>query len=109
MKTTYKLPAQLRNKMRIAYISEYNAKSKSRWIREAIKSFLEEDQSLSNVGVGEDLEVNDCLDTVDLGLEMPTAIEGAISILRRQDPLMEGVMGSIIRASIKWRLGKSGT
>jgi len=106
MKTTYKLPSQLREQLRAAYIAEYNAKSKSRWIREAIVALLEEDQSLSSVGVGDDLEVNDCLDTVELGSTVPGSIEAAISVLRRQDPLMEGVMASIIRAAIKWRLNK---
>jgi len=109
MKTTYKLPVRLRDQLRIAYTAEYNAKSKSRWIREAIVLLLEEDQSLSSVGIGDDLEANTHLDTVELGDDVPKAIEAAIAILRRQDPLMEGVMASIVRAAIKWRLGKSGT
>jgi len=109
MKTTYKLPTKLREQLRTAYMAEYNAKSKSRWIREAIAFLLEEDQSLSSVGVGDDLEANDCLDTVELGDDIPESIEVAIAVLRRQDPLMEGVMASIIRAAIKWRLARNGT
>jgi Arc/MetJ-type ribon-helix-helix transcriptional regulator len=104
MKTTYRLPAALRVEMLAAVKEKYNVKSKSRWIREAINMLLDEDAALKDVGAGEELEKNDLLDTVDLGQELPGRIDIAIATLRRQDPLMEGVMASIIRASIRRRL-----
>jgi len=106
MKTTYRLPSELRQQMRSIVAKEYNAKSKSRWIREAIDTLLVEDTSLLSVGVGDDLEVNEVLDTVDLGLLIPDRIDKAIATLRRQDPLLEGIMASIIRAAIRRRLAK---
>lgn len=106
MKTTYRLPGRLKTELLKAVKEEYNVKSKSRWIRESIVMLLESDASLSAVGVGEDLDTNDTLDTIDLGPELPAMLEGAITTLRRQDPLMEGVMASIIRAAIKGRLAK---
>ena len=104
MKTTYRLPSELRDELRVAAKEKYNAKSKSRWIRESIDMLLLEDTSLKDVGVGEDLTKNDALDTVDLGDTLPDRLDEAVTTLRRQDPLMEGVLASIIRASIKRRL-----
>lgn len=106
MKTTYRLPKVLRKKMLSVVAKEYNVKSKSKWIREAVETLLVEDVSLMSVGVGDELEVNDTLDTVDLGGLIPEKIDKAIAILRRQDPLLEGIMASIIRAAIRRRIIK---
>lgn len=82
----------------------YGAKGKSRWIREALEELLAEDRALQSVGVGEELAKKDSADVVDLGPELPARIQGAIEILRRQDPLMEGVQSAIIRAAIRRKL-----
>ena len=50
MKTTYRLPSELRDELRVAAKEKYNAKSKSRWIRESIDMLLLEDTSLKDVG-----------------------------------------------------------
>ncbi len=104
MKTTFRLPRELRAAMRNAARKAYGPKGKSRWVREALEQLFKEDPALGSVGAAEDLAQNDALDMVDLGNRLPSYIENAIMHLRRQDPLMEGVQSLIIRAAIRHRL-----
>jgi hypothetical protein len=82
----------------------YGLKGKSRWVREAVVELLDSEPVLESVGAGEDLMQHNVLDVVDLGDELPRRIERAMVLLRRQDPLMEGVQSAIIRAAIRRRL-----
>ena len=104
MKTTYRLPSGLRDKMRDKARQLYGAKGKSRWVREAVIELLNSEPVLQSVGAGEDLVQNNVIDVVDLGDELPQRMERAMVLLRRQDPLMEGVQSAIIRAAIRRRL-----
>jgi hypothetical protein len=103
-KTTYRLPSTLRDSMRLAAKERYGIKGKSRWVREAIDELLQEDPALRSVGLAEDLMHHDALDVVNLGDELRERIEAAMTVLRRQDPLMKGVQSVIIRAAIRRRL-----
>jgi len=103
-KTTYRLPSDLRDTMRVEARKQYGAKGKSRWVREAIDELLKADPGLRSVGVAEDLMHHDALDVVSLGDDLRERIEAAMTILRRQDPLMKGVQSVLIRAAIRRRL-----
>jgi Arc/MetJ-type ribon-helix-helix transcriptional regulator len=104
-KTTYRLPATLRQQMREAVVRDgYGLRGKSRWIREAIELLFKKDRALINVGLGDDLEENSATDLVVLTPIIENKIEETILKLRTQDPLMEGVQSSIIRAAIRLRL-----
>jgi predicted DNA-binding protein len=67
MKTTFRLPCELRAAMRNAARKAYGPKGKSRWVREALEQLFKEDPALGSVGAAEDLAQNDALDMVDLG------------------------------------------
>ena len=88
-----------------AAIAECGKKGKSRWIHIAIEELFESDPILQSVGQGEDLNVNDATDVINITPELRDRIETAILKLRRQDPLMEGVQSAIIRAAIRQKLG----
>jgi hypothetical protein len=103
-KTTYRLPSALRNAMRSAALNQYGPKGKSRWVREAIQELLKADPALRSVGVSDDLMQHDALEVVSLADDLKERIEGAMTTLRRQDPLMKGVQSVIIRSAIRRKL-----
>ncbi len=106
VKTTYRLPSELRVKMLNAVAESYGKKKKSLWINEAIKDLISNDVGLSSVGLGEHYDVQDRVDVLLLDENTFHALETAMIIVRRQDPLYEGVQSSIIRAAIRKRLDK---
>ncbi len=104
-KTTFKLPRSLRDEMREVAKAEQGPRGKSRWVREAVLSLLETDPGLSTVGLGEDLREarGMVVDQIDI-TGITNDLESAITLLRRQDPMMEGVQSAILRAAIRHRL-----
>lgn len=103
-KTTYRLPSILRQEMLENVEKIYGKKGKSRWIGEAIALLVAQDVALSSVGLGEDHENQDAVDVVQLGSESYRLLELAMTKIRRQDPLFEGVQSAVIRAAIRIRL-----
>jgi hypothetical protein len=83
---------------------EYGKKGKSRWIKEAIAHLLANDAGLSSVGLGEDYETFDTSDVVIVDSATIDNLQTAITTIRRQDPLFEGVQSAVIRAAIRMRL-----
>lgn len=82
----------------------YGGKGKSHWVREALIQLFEQDPDLMNVGVGDDLEVNDAEDAFFLSKENEWAIDAAVELIRSQYPRAEGVQSAIIRAAVRYRL-----
>ncbi len=82
----------------------YGGKGKSRWVREALTQLFEHDPDLMNVGVGDDLEVNDAEDAFFLSMENELAIDAAVEVIRSQYPRAEGIQSAIIRAAVRYRL-----
>lgn len=82
----------------------YGKKGKSRWIKEAIAMLVAEDVGLSTVGLGEDFETHDQSDVVLLDEEAFDHLLAAMTTVRRQDPLYEGVQSAVIRAAIRLRI-----
>ena len=103
-KTTYRLPAGLRASMLASVAREYGKKGKSRWIKEAIAELVARDAGLSSVGLGEDYETHDTSDVLVMDGAALEQLQGAMTLIRRQDPLFEGVQSAVIRAAIRRRL-----
>ncbi len=103
-KTTYRLPSDLRESMLESVAKQYGKKGKSRWIQEAIDELLAKDAGLASVGLGEDYETYDKSDVLVLDKTTLEKLQIAMTAIRRQDPLFEGVQSAVIRAAIKMRL-----
>jgi hypothetical protein len=84
----------------------YNAKQKSRWIREALSAYLEEDrkQGFARIGLADKIDQNTALDVVLLDDILQSRIDEAVMIIRRQTPMMEGIRSAVIRAAIRRRI-----
>ncbi len=106
IKTTYRLPNILRLKMLHAVENSYGKKKKSKWINEAINDLINNDIGLSSVGLGEYYETQDKTDVILIDEKTFENLEAAMTIVRRHDPLYEGVQSSIIRAAIRRRLDR---
>jgi hypothetical protein len=107
IKTTYRLPSDLKIKMLQAVEKSYGKKKKSQWINEAITNLVKYDIGLASVGLGEHYESQDKSDVLLLDEKTFQALEAAMTIVRRQDPLYGGVQSSIIRAAIRNRLDQN--
>ena len=103
-KTTYRLPSELRESMLKSVAREYGKKGKSRWIKEAIADLIVKDAGLSSVGLGEDYENYDASDVVVMDSATFENLQTAMTTIRRQDPLFQGVQSAVIRAAIRLRL-----
>lgn len=107
--TTFKTSRVLRDRLnQHLRKSGYGLKRKSAWICEAIAQMLEHDKGLSAFGLGADLITIDTQDKVNLSVEGRQALDAAITKIRQQSPLREGVQSEIIRSAIRWRLGEEG-
>ena len=99
------MPLNLKTTLRQVVADDgYGGKGKSRWVREALTQLFKHDPDLMNVGVGDDLEVNDAEDAFFLSMENGLAIDAAVEIIRSQYPRAEGVQSAIIRAAVRYRL-----
>lgn len=100
-----RLPSALKTLLRQTVSADgYGGKGKSRWVREALTQLFEHDPDLMNVGVGDDLEVNDAEDAFSLSQDHGDAIEAAVELIRSQYPRAEGIQSAIIRAAVRYRL-----
>ena len=100
-----RMPLALKTMLRQVVTDDgYGGKGKSRWVREALIQLFEQDPDLMNVGVGDDLEVNDAEDSFSLSTENEWAIDVAVELIRSQYPRAEGVQSAIIRAAVRYRL-----
>ena len=99
------MPLPLKTLLHQAVAEEgYGGKGKSRWVREALTQLFEYDPDLMNVGVGDDLEVNDAEDAFFLSMENGLAIDAAVEVIRSQYPRAEGIQSAIVRAAVRYRL-----
>jgi hypothetical protein len=103
-KTTYRLPSELRESMLETVAREYGKKGKSRWIKEAIAELIAKDAGFASVGLGEDYETYDTSDVLVMDGATFEKLQTAMTAIRRQDPLFEGVQSAVIRAAIRMRL-----
>ncbi len=103
--TSIKLQKRLHFRIQKRVIEEgYGMKGKSKWIIEAIESFLRMADYLTLVDIADDMEDLTDMLSIRLPESLLKRIERATLHIRRQFPLIEGVKSNIIRASILQRL-----
>ncbi len=90
--------------MLAAVEEDYGMMGKRKWIKEAIADLVKTDMGLASVGLGEHYEVHDAQDVVIMDMKTVQRLEAAMTMIRRQDPLFEGVQSAVIRAAIRMRL-----
>lgn len=108
--TSIKLQKRLHYKMQQRVISDgYGMRGKSRWIIEAIESFLGLPDYPTLVDIAVDMDQLSEMISIRLSEELMLKLDQAIIQVRRDYPAMEGVKSNLIRASIMQRLIRSTT
>lgn len=103
--TSVKLPVTLEQKLLEQVIRDgYGMKGKSRWIAEAIESFLALPNYPELVEIADEME--NLLHPISMRLpeELTNKIDLAILEVRKLYPGLEGVKSNLVRASILQRL-----
>jgi hypothetical protein len=103
--TSIKLQKLLHFKMQQQIVGDgYGMRGKSKWIIEAIESFLQLPDYPSLVDIADEMEQLTEIVSIRLSEELMMKLDQAIIKVRRQYPAMEGVKSNLIRASIMQRL-----
>lgn len=116
--TTAKIPKAINQQMLEKIIQDgYGMRGKSRWINEAVTSFLKLDNYPELVDIADDVTNKSSTDeseeknkqameiiSLRISNELMLALENAVIEIRKLYPAIEGVKGKIIRASIIQRL-----
>ncbi len=103
--TSIKLQKSLHYKMQQRIISDgYGMRGKSRWIVEAIESFLQLSDFPTLTDIAGEMKQLDEVMSMRLPESLMLQIDRAIIEVRRHYPAMEGVKSNLIRASIMQRL-----
>lgn len=103
--TSIKLQKLLHYKMQQRIIGDgYGMRGKSKWIIEAIESFLQIPDYPSLVDIADEMEQLSEVVCIRVSEGLTTKLDQAIINVRRQYPAMEGVKSNLIRASIMQRL-----
>lgn len=105
MMTSIKLQKKLHFTMQQRIISDgYGMRGKSKWIVEAIESFLMLDDYPSLVDIAGDMDQLSEVISIRLPSALMSKMDKATIEIRRHYPAMEGVKSNLIRASIMQRL-----
>ena len=105
MMTSVKLQKKLHHRLQQRIISDgYGMRGKSRWITEAIESFLMLPDYPSMVDIAGEMDQLSEVISIRLTDNLATLIENAVICIRRQYPAMEGVKSNLVRASIMQRI-----
>lgn len=102
--TTLRMTRAMADAYTLAYRAKYGSRGASRWIEEAMVSFLDDPSFATKVGIGEAKMVFDAAKGVGLTPEAQQLLESGVWRYRRIDPLAEGVSSQILRAAIRLRL-----
>lgn len=103
--TSVKLPSKLHKELLQKVVGDgYGMRGKSKWVREAIETFITREDFEVLVEIATEIEkLNDTV-AVRLPPETYTRLEEAAITVRKSFPVLEGVKSNIIRASIMQRL-----
>jgi len=108
--TSIKLQKLLHFKMQQRVISDgYGMRGKSKWIVEAIESFLQLSDFPILTDIADDMDHLSEVISIRLTDDLMLKLDQAIIEVRRQYPAMEGVKSNLIRASIMQRLIREAT
>lgn len=103
--TSFKIPLTLQNELLQKIICDgYGMRGKTKWIIESIETFLQLPNYPELVEFASDSEGHQAVISIRLPESTVVKIEEAILEVRKKFPLLEGVKGSMIRASIYQRL-----
>jgi hypothetical protein len=103
--TSIKIQKILHFKLQQRIISDgYGMRGKSKWIIEAIETFLQLPDYPALVDIADDMDHLAEIISIRLPETLMIRIEKAIIDVRRHYPAMEGVKSNVIRASIMQRL-----
>jgi hypothetical protein len=103
--TSIKLQKILHIKMQQRVISDgYGMRGKSKWIVEAIESFLKLSDFPTLTDIADDMDHLSDMISIRLTDDVTLKLDRAIIDVRRHYPAMEGVRSNLIRASIMQRL-----
>jgi predicted DNA-binding protein len=99
--TSIKVPKGLNQKLSEAVIGDgYGMRGKSRWITEAIESFLGLDDFTQYVELASGQAHLEKTVSFRLSSELAKKLDFAVVTVRKQYPLMEAARSNIVRASI---------
>ena len=108
--TSIKLQKLLHFKMQQRVISDgYGMRGKSKWIVEAIESFLQLSDFPTLTDIADDMDHLSEVISIRLTDDLMNKLDQAIIEVRRHYPAMEGVKSNLIRASIMQRLIREAT
>lgn len=103
--TSIKLQKKLHHQLQQRIIADgYGMRGKSKWIIEAVESFLQISDYPILVDIAEDMNRLTEMVSIRLPEDLMMKIEKAIVHVRKQFPTIEGVKSNLIRASIMQRL-----
>lgn len=106
-KLTVRFPKRLKTEMQEALIkSGYGLHGKSRWLKEAIITFLQQPNFIDFVEHGIDINQADLteVEAFYLDIEVNQMMKDAFVKVRVKHPLFEGVQSAFIRASVVYQL-----
>lgn len=110
MMTSIKVQKKLHYKMQQRIISDgYGMRGKSKWIVEAIESFLRLTDYPSLADIAGEMDQLTEVISIRLPDLLMSKMDKAIIEVRRHYPAMEGVKSNLIRASIMQRLIREAT
>jgi len=101
------LPTELHQKVLAKIIEDrYGMRGKSKWVKEALESFLSMQNYPEFVDIGQEMEDFEMKDILSLRVpgELYAKLEDGVIAVRKFFPEMEGVKSKIIRASLMQRL-----
>lgn len=103
--TSVKLPKKLHLQLQQRIINDdYGMRGKSRWLIEAIESFLQLPDYPALVDIADEMEHATDIISIRLSEKLADSMDKAVINIRRQFPGMEGVKSNLVRASIIQRL-----
>lgn len=103
--TSLKLPESLEIKMHQQIVADgYGLRGKTRWIEEAIKEFLSNEDFPELVDIATEMENHTKIISLRINEELLKEVENSILKIREIYPMIEGVKSNLIRASIMQKL-----
>jgi len=105
IKITFVVPETLQKEMRQRLIGDgYNLKDKSKWVVEAITSFLAMDSYKDLVKLGDEMRGFEKTESIVVDKELKKLLDESVLHIREEYPLLEGLQSRIIRTSIVQKL-----
>lgn len=105
VKITFVLPMNLQQEFKETVMKDgYDAKSKSRWVAEAIENLLINNNFSDFIKINDEMKGFEKLESVVISRELKNQLNEAIISIRKRYPTMEGVQSRILRTAIMQRL-----